>query len=79
VWEKLELYYPFDAAFHEQVSPGIFTLLETDGFLKLYIGIESGSANILDELCMAYFICEAVFSFFRSGSGIASWTQRTVA
>jgi hypothetical protein len=35
------MYYPFEEALLEQVSPGLLKLLETDGFVKLRdIGIE---------------------------------------
>jgi hypothetical protein len=44
VGEGDEMYYPFEEAFHEQVSPGLLKLLETDGFVKLRdIGIEVGT------------------------------------
>jgi hypothetical protein len=59
------IYYPFEEAFREQVSPGLLKLLETDGFLKLCdIGIEVETTKILDELCMDNFICDAVFYCF---------------
>jgi hypothetical protein len=65
VGEGGELYYPFDEAFGEQVHPSIFTLLETDGFLKLRdIGVEIGTTKSLDELCMDDFIYDAVFYCF---------------
>jgi hypothetical protein len=40
-------------------------ILETDGFVKLHdIGIEVGTTESLDELCMDNFICDAVFYCF---------------
>jgi hypothetical protein len=60
--ERDKLYYPFEEAFREQVSSTIATLLETEGFVKLRdIGIASGTTEIIDELCMDDFICDAVF------------------
>jgi acetamidase/formamidase len=57
-----DMYYPFEEAFREQVSPGLLKLLETDGFVKLRdIGIKVGTTKILDELCMDNFICDACF------------------
>jgi hypothetical protein len=51
VGEGDDMYYPFEEAFREQVSPGLLKLLETDGFAKLRdIGIEVGTTNSLDEL-----------------------------
>jgi hypothetical protein len=42
-------YYPFEEAFRGQVSPGLLTLLETDGFVKLRdIGIEIGTTKSID-------------------------------
>jgi hypothetical protein len=65
VGEGDEMYYPFEEAFREQVSPGLLKLLETDGFVKLrHIGIEVETAKSLDELCMDDFICDAVFYCF---------------
>jgi hypothetical protein len=65
VGEGDNLYYPFEEAFQVQVSPRILTLLETDVFVKLHdIGIEIGKTKSLDELCMDYFICDAVFYCF---------------
>jgi hypothetical protein len=65
VGEGDEMYYPFEEAFREHVSPGLLKLLETDGFAKLHdIGIEVGTTKILDELCMDDFICDAVFYCF---------------
>jgi hypothetical protein len=60
VGEGDEMYYPFEEALHEQVSPGLLTLLETDGFVKLReTGIEVGTNKSLDD-----FICDAVFYYF---------------
>jgi hypothetical protein len=79
VGEGDELHYPFEEAFCDQVSPSLSTLLETEGFLKLReIGIEIGTTKSLDDLCMDDHIYDAVFLFWY-GSGITSWTQRTVA
>jgi hypothetical protein len=62
VEEGDEMYNPFEEAFREQVSPGILKLLETDGLVKLRdIGIEVGTTQSIDELCMDDFICDAVF------------------
>jgi hypothetical protein len=59
------MYYPFEEAFREEVSPVLLKLLETDGFAKLRdIGIEVGTTKSLDELCMDDFICDAVFYCF---------------
>jgi hypothetical protein len=58
VGEGDEMYYPFEEAFREQISPGLLKLLETDGFEKLRdIGIEVGTT--IDD-----FICDAVFYCF---------------
>jgi hypothetical protein len=60
-----EMYYPFEEAFREQVSPGLLKLLETDGFVKLRdIGIEVGTTKSLDELCKEKIICDAMFYCF---------------
>jgi hypothetical protein len=60
-----EMYYPFEEAFREQVSPGRLKLLETDGFVKLRdIDIEVGTTKNIDELCMDNFICDTVFYCF---------------
>jgi hypothetical protein len=65
VGEGDEFYYPFEEAFHEQVSPSFLTLLEKDGFLKLFdIGTEIGTSKSLYELCMNNFICDDVFYCF---------------
>jgi hypothetical protein len=65
VGEGDEMYYPFEEAFIEQVSPSLLKLLETDGIVKLRdIGIEAGTTQSLDELCMDDFICDAVFYCF---------------
>jgi hypothetical protein len=65
VGEGDNMYYPFEEAFCEQVSPSLLKLLETDGFAKLRdIGIEIGTTKSIDELCMDDFICDAVFYFF---------------
>jgi hypothetical protein len=41
VGEGVELYYPFEETFREQISPSLLEHLETDGFLKFRdIGIE---------------------------------------
>jgi hypothetical protein len=65
VGERDAMYYLFEEAFCEQVSPGILKLLETDGFVKLRdIGIEVGTTKSLDEFCMEIFICDAVFYCF---------------
>jgi hypothetical protein len=59
VGEGDEMYYPFEEAFREQVSPGLLNLLELRD-----IGIEVGTTKSLDELCMDNFICDAVFYCF---------------
>jgi hypothetical protein len=65
VGEGDEMYYPFEEAFCEQVSPGLLKLLETDGFVKFRdIGIEVGTTKSLNDLCMGDFICDAVFNYF---------------
>jgi hypothetical protein len=65
VGEGDEMYYPFEEAFIEQVSPSLLKLLETDGIVKLRdIGIEAGTTQSLDELCMDDFICDAVLYCF---------------
>jgi hypothetical protein len=59
------MYYPFEEVFHEQVSAGLLKLLETDGIVKLRdIGMEVGTTQSLDELCMDDFICDAMFYCF---------------
>jgi hypothetical protein len=65
VGEGDDMYYPFEEAFRKQVSPGLLKLLETDGLVKLCnIGIEVGTTNSLDELCMDNFICDSLFYCF---------------
>jgi hypothetical protein len=56
VGEGDHIYYPFEEAFREQVSPGLLKLRD--------IGIEVGTTHSLDDLCMDYFICDAVFYCF---------------
>jgi hypothetical protein len=59
------LYYPFEEALREQVSPNLLTLLEKDGFMKIHdIGTELGTTKSLDELFMDNFICDSVFYCF---------------
>jgi hypothetical protein len=66
VGEGDELYYPFEEAFSEHVSPSLLNLLETDGFVKFLgdIGIDIGTTKSIDEICMEDFICDAVFYCF---------------
>jgi hypothetical protein len=65
VGEGDKMYYPFEEAFREQVSPGILKLLETHGFVKLRdIGIEVGTTKSIDELCMDDFMCDAMVYCF---------------
>jgi hypothetical protein len=60
-----EMYYPFEEAFREQVSPGLLKLLEPDGFVKPRdIGFEVGMTNSLDQLCMDNFMRDAAFYCF---------------
>jgi hypothetical protein len=74
VGEGGELYYHFEEAFHERVSPGIFTLLETDGCVKVCdIGIEIGTTKNIDELCMDDFICDDVFYCFSMDRKSSFW------
>jgi hypothetical protein len=48
-----------------QVIHKLATKLKTKGFVKICeIGIEVGTTKSLDELCMDYFICDAVFYCF---------------
>jgi hypothetical protein len=59
------MYYLFEEAFCEQVSPGLLKFLETDDFVKLPdIGIEVGTTKSLDELCMDNFMCDSMFYCF---------------
>jgi hypothetical protein len=60
-----KMHYPFEEAFHEQVSPNLAMLLETEGFAKLSkIGIEVGTTKSVDEVYMDVFICDDVFYCF---------------
>jgi hypothetical protein len=79
VGEGDNMYFPFEEAFHKQVSPNLSVKLKTECFAKIReIGIEVGTTKSIDELCMDAFFCDD-FLLFWSGSGIASWNERAVA
>jgi hypothetical protein len=60
-----EMYYPFEEAFRDKVSPNLLGHLQKGGFLELRgVGFEIGTTLSLDELCMDDFICDAVFYCF---------------
>ena len=65
VGEGDDLYYPFEEAFREKVSPKLMDHLEKGGFTELRdVGVEVGTTLSLDEYCLDEFICDAVFYCF---------------